>query len=228
MSGIPSSTEGQAPSGQPSESDGQAQPPQAGSGQQPSSQFSSVAEAEAAFQRAIKDRQEADREAQKLRQRLKQIEDSQKTDEQKRVERLQELEASHSTIEQERQQWRLERAVLSAAPTAGIDANLALRLIDLADVKFSAQGHPENIPDLLAKAIKTYNLTIGQSPASQSAPGQRPSIGASNPPRSSTSGAFVPSWDTITKLTRAQFDELNLDGSLTKWMMANPIRPYRR
>lgn len=225
MSGPTSSDSGQAPTtGQPQA--GTPAPPQAGD--KPASQFKSVEEAEAAFQRILKDKQEANNEAAETKRLLKQLQDAQKTDEQKRAERLNELEASSSTFEQERQQWRVERAVMLAAPTAGIDAGLAMRLIDLADVKTNAKGEPTNIPELLTKAIADFHLTPappGQStPASQN---QRPSVGASNPPRSQTSTPQL-SHEYIAELltTPEGRERYNNDPAIRQWVRTHPMRRY--
>lgn len=124
-----------------------------------------------------------------LQTKLKTLEDAQKTDEQKRAERLQELEAHASTFEQERQQWRIERSIMQAAPSLGLDPSLAMRLIDLADVKYDGSGKPENIKDLLSQAITTFKLTPAQ-PSSQQ-PQAAPRVPATNPARSTSNPAIT-------------------------------------
>lgn len=209
---VPTSSDGgQAPTtGQP-QAGTPGTAPQAGSSQS-ASQFKSLEEADAAFQRLLKDKQDANAEAAETKRRLKQLEDAAKTDEQKRAERLAELEAHASTFEQERQQWQLERAVLSAAPQAGINPALALRLIDLADVKTNAKGEPTNVPELLAKAIADFKLQPGQS-AGQPAP---PNIGASNPSRSATTGQNALNWDVIGHMTPQEYEARRPE--IQRWM----------
>lgn len=183
----------------------QAQPPQAGSGQQaPStSQFKSVEEAEAAYQRLLKDKQDANAEAAETKRRLKALEDATKTEEQKRAERLQELEGKSTTFETQQQEWRVERAILLHAPEVGLKPALALKLVDLAELKTDKNGEPTNIPELLAKILTDYpELKSAQQQGQPPTPGQpRQNIGASNPPRSATSGQGQLTMEYIAKLS---------------------------
>lgn len=203
--------------------------PQAGSGQPTKTyQFKTQDEAEAFAERMLEEKRQANAEAKKAQDELKKHLESLKTDEQKRAERLQELEAHSSTFEQERQQWQVERAVMLAAPKAGIDANLAMRLIDLADVKTNAKGEPTNIPELLAKAIADFNLTPASAGQPTPAPqNQRPSIGASNPPRSQTSAPQL-SHQYIAELIKTPEgrERYANDPAIRQWVQTHPMRRY--
>lgn len=207
----PSTVGGQEPTSSQPQAGTPGAAPQAGSSQS-ASQFKSLEEAEAAFQRLLKDKQEANSEAAETKRRLKQLEDAAKTEDQKRAEHLAELEAHASTFDQERQQWLVERAVLVAAPQAGINPALAMRLIDLADVKTNAKGEPNNIPELLAKAIADFKLQPGQS-AGQPA---LPNIGASNPSRSATTGVNALSWEVIGRMTPQEYEARRPE--IQRWM----------
>lgn len=203
--------------------------PQAGSGQQPPKvyQFKTHEEAEAFAERMLEEKRQANAEAKRAQDELKKLQDAAKTDEQKRAERLAELEAQTSTIEQERQQWRVERAVMLAAPAAGLSAALAIRLIDLAEVKYK-DGEPTNIAELLTKALAQYpELKPAQQPGQPTTPAPRQGLGASNPPRSSTNNqpithAYIRELMS-TPEGRATYEQ---SPDLRNWVRTHPERAW--
>lgn len=87
-------------------------------------------------------------------------------------------------------QERVTRAeVRAVARDLGIKPELALRLIDLAAIKFDDAGDPTNIDALLQQAMTEYGLsptakTSSAHPSAASAQQNAPRTGATNPPRS--------------------------------------------
>lgn len=222
-----SSAGGQAPTSGLPQAGISAQPPQAGSGQaKPAYSFNSLEEATSFAERQLEEKRKANEEA----KRVKSEAQAQADNLMKMQQRLEQLEAQTQAA-RERAASSEVKALAKALGFRNPDFVLgAIR----SQLKLDNDGVPTNAKDLLdaLAASDAYLLESAGQPntpqgQSQATPAPRQSIGASNPSRSQTSGAFVPSWETIPKLTRAQFDELNVDGSLTKWMLEHPIRPYR-
>jgi hypothetical protein len=172
--GGPAPTDPQSPGGTPPTTppagDGQPQPQPP----KPSYQFASQAEAEAAFQNMLKEKQEANREAQTIKAKLKQFEDAQLTEQQKLQRDLEDARAKA-------QQAILKAAkadVLVMAQQMGfIHPGDAVALIE-AKLQIGEDGVASNAKDLLEKlkADRPGYLQSSQPPAP--APG---SISPTNP-----------------------------------------------
>lgn len=104
----------------------------------------------------------AARERDDLAARLKAIEDAQKTDAEKTAEELERLRLADTELKAERKRWAAERAVLVAAPKAGItDIALAMAVIDVTEIEFDEKGQPENVDDVLTALVEKHPALAG-------------------------------------------------------------------
>lgn len=138
---------------------------------------------EAAAERAARRKAEAD---------LKKLQDAQLTAEQKRERDFTEMQAKNLEYEARFQRQTLEIAGLRLAPTLGInDPGAALALVQAEhahEVKFDADGRPENLDALLKTVLKEHPVLAAQAgtprpPAS--------SGGATNPGRQAGNGGLT-------------------------------------
>src|SRR5579859_5113852 len=107
----------------------------------------------------------------------------------KRLAEYQTREAQATIAAQER---ILRAEVRAEAIKAGINPQLAARIIDFAAIESDENGDPKNIGELLTKAATEYGITMpgaGQQPSSQAQSAaaasisQSGAIGGTNPPR---------------------------------------------
>lgn len=138
-----------------------------------------VAEARA-LREELKQRRLTEEAAVKERDQLKK---SLMTEAERKEAELAELKAKVPAFEQKEQEWRVERAILIAAPDVGIKPALAMKLLDWSAVKTDKAGEPTNIPELLAQIFVDYPELKPQT-SQQPAATPRPNVGATNPPRS--------------------------------------------
>lgn len=112
-----------------------------------------------------KEGQRAAKERDALASRLQELEDAQKSEEEKRAEELERLRAADGQHQTERQKWTAERAVLLAAPKAGIaDVTLAMAVIDTALIEFDDDGRATNVEDVLADLLEKHPALGGETP----------------------------------------------------------------
>src|SRR5262249_9470483 len=155
------------------------------------------------------------------------IKDAQLSESEKQAKRLADLQAKEATWAAEKQRMILERAVEREAAALFHDPEDAMHYLDTAELEYDDAGRPKNLGKVLKTLAadlkergKGYLLKSEQT--TQPTPQSRASIGASNPSRVAASGKAELSWEYITGLSRAQFDALNADGSLSKWMKDHP------
>ena len=128
------------------------------------------------------------KENKSLRERLRAAEaaneaakKSQQTDAEKQAARLAELEAQALTWKQKEQELLVRNALSIAATKRGVDPELAGKLLNWATLKFDEEsGQPKGIGKALDALLEQYPILKGQ-PQQQ----QQPTIGATNPQRSS-------------------------------------------
>lgn len=129
------------------------------------------------------------KENKSLRERLRAAEaaaeDAKKslqTDAEKQAARLAELEAQALTWKQKEQELLVRNALSIAATKRGIDPDLAGKLLNWAAIKFDDEtGQPKGVGKALDALLEQYPILKGQSQQQQP-----PTIGATNPQRSST------------------------------------------
>ena len=106
---------------------------------------------------------------------------SQQTDAEKKEARLAELEAQALTWKQKEQELLVRSALSIAATKRGLDPDLAGKLLNWATIKFDEEsGQPKGVGKALDALLEQYPILKGQSQ-----PQQPPTIGATNPQRSS-------------------------------------------
>jgi len=109
------------------------------------------------------------REAAEYRKRLRELEAKVKADEDAKLteaERLQnrlaELERQQAEYERERQERTLKYEIMLAANKLGIvDADAAYKLLDLAQVEYADDGTPKNLDRVLASLVKARPYLVG-------------------------------------------------------------------
>lgn len=100
---------------------------------------------------------------------------------QKQLAELQNAQAQRELVAQER---ILRSEVRAEAIKAGLNPQLAAKLIDFSQVETDDNGDPTNIAELLASAIKDYGLATGNAaPQGASGAPRQSAGGATNPPR---------------------------------------------
>lgn len=125
------------------------------------------------------------REAQQLRKRLTDFEDREKvaqaaalTDAEKLQQRLAELETAHATA----QKTHLERVVryevmLKANKLGVVDPEAAVKLLDWPALEFDEEGQPTNTEKVLKDLLKTYPFMLKPAPGA-TGNGAAPNINA--------------------------------------------------
>jgi hypothetical protein len=111
-----------------------------------------------------KEGQRAARERDEAVARLRELEDAQKSEAEKQAEELNRLRGIDKTYASDRQKWQAEKAVLLAAPKAGItDTALALAVIDVARIEFDGD-QPTNVDEVLADLVEKHPALAGETP----------------------------------------------------------------
>jgi len=162
-------------------------------------------------------------EAKNLRLRLKEFEDREKKTKESQMsesERLQqqyaELQQQHTTYVQDMQTRLVRYEIERQSSKLGIiDADAALKLIDLSELEFDDGGMPTNADDLLKKLVKAKPYLVN-SKVNQT------SVSATNPSRSSASAHLELSWDLISKMTQAEYAARGKE--IQQWIQQNSPR----
>jgi hypothetical protein len=145
------------------------------------------------WQRIRQELDEARRDAAKYRSELKAREDAQLTAEQKRERDFGELQTKSLELELTLQRLQMENAGLRLAPTLGIaDPGAALALVQAEhahELKFSADGRPENLDTLLKQVLKDHPVLAAQPSRPATPPAA--SGGPTNPGRQAGNGGLT-------------------------------------
>lgn len=156
---------------------------------------------EDAAKRRVDDKELAD-----LRAFKQQADDAKLSADEKRDRALAEAQQRAADAETRAQGIAIRAETRSVARELGINPELALKLLDFAEIEFNDDGDPTNIGKLLAAVVEKYGLpTTAAATAAPGAPGQpgqqpapspaaavtAPAVGATNPSRASqiTGGA---------------------------------------
>ena len=171
---------------------------------------------EDAAKRRVDDKELAD-----LRAFKQQADEAKLSADEKRDRALAEAQQRAADAETRAQGIAIRAETRSVARELGINPELALKLLDFAEIEFNDDGDPTNIGKLLAAVVEKYGLPTtaaatvapgapgqpGQQPQ-QPAPSTTPAMGATNPPRGSQvagpNGAF----------TRGEYPRTVLDSRL--------------
>lgn len=138
---------------------------------------------------------------------------------QKKLEQqLTELQSQNSNLLTKLQERTINSEVRLQAMQMGMDAKAASKLIDYSEVLTDDEGTPTNIPELLKKLQKEYPTLLG------SAPRQQTSGGATNPPRSQTSGRDLTREEAQRIMTagRDEFHKLSPEDQMRVRKALNP------
>lgn len=112
-------------------------------------------------------------------QKLKEIEDSQKSETEKLQEHLAELERQNKALQEARKQDAIRMAVIAEAQRAGWrDPNDAIRLLDADGIEITDQGEVKGVSDKLKAIAKEKPYLLQQSGG----------VGATNPGRGHETG----------------------------------------
>ncbi len=112
-------------------------------------------------------------------QKLKEIEDSQKSESEKLQEHLAELERQNKALQEARKQDAIRMAVIAEAQRAGWrDPNDAIRLLDADGIEITDQGEVKGVSDKLKAIAKEKPYLLQQSGG----------VGATNPGRGHDTG----------------------------------------
>jgi len=112
-------------------------------------------------------------------QKLKEIEDSQKSESEKLQESLAELQRQNEALQEARKQDAIRMAVIAEAQKAGWrDPNDAIRLLDADAVEITDKGEVKGVSDLLKAIAKEKPYLLQQSGG----------VGATNPGRGHDTG----------------------------------------
>lgn len=150
---------------------------------------------------------EARRDAGKYRDELKKRDDANLTAEQKREQEHTELQTKVFEYEARLQMQALKLAGYELGQQLGIgDISAALALVQVehrAEVKYAADGTPENLQDLLKAVLKAHPALAGQA---QTAPTRQPasSGGATNPGAVARPGATF-TREQIARMSPAEY-----------------------
>jgi len=156
-------------------------------------------------------RKKANSEAAKHRHAAKELEDlktqleTEKLSEQEKLERkLADLQKSHDeTIRQSQERIINYEVRLQAAQLGIADPNDAVKLMDWSEIEYDDNGTPTNVEDLLKALVKSKPYLVARKPAT--------SGGATNPPRSVTSGPQEITAEYMSKLKPADYEALSAE-----------------
>lgn len=131
----------------------------------------SIEELQATLERERKERQDANKEAQATRAKLRQLEQADEerrkaamTEEEKIKAEVEALRGETATLKAERQSMLISSAVQSAAVKLGIvDPEAALKLLDADALKLGDDGRPTNTEDALKKLLDAKPYLLGQT-----------------------------------------------------------------
>lgn len=109
-----------------------------------------------------------------LKAKVKEFEDSQKTEDQKRAEQLQELQTANQRLTQQAQEAMRMAAITAAAANAGLDPEAAVKLVDHTAIKTDEAGNVTNAAELVKAVVDKYPGMVRRG---------APTINAVNPSR---------------------------------------------
>jgi len=198
--GDPINPPGQAPTTPPTD-------PQAGEGQKPPKSADD-------YERMIA---ELRKESAAHRTKLKKFEDeeakrleAQLTEQQKKDKQFADLQKAHDDALRSHQEYKVSTEVrLQAAQMGFADLSDATRLLDWSQITYDDDGTPNNVAALLKDLLKAKPYLAGKPAATPPTSG-----GATNPPRSQTSGQQEITDAFIAQLTPAQYSSLTPDMKL--------------
>lgn len=145
------------------------------------------------------------------RTKLKKFEDDERvrteaqlTEQQKKDKQYTDLQKSHDDALRSHQEYKINSEVrIQAAQMGFADLNDAIRLLDWSAITYDDEGTPNNVSALLKDLLKTKPYLAGK-PAAPPTSG-----GATNPPRSQTSGQEQITDAYIAQLTPAAYSALS-------------------
>jgi hypothetical protein len=143
------------------------------------------------------------------------IEASKLSESEKLQKQLAALQAEKEQASLQVQELRIGSSIQLQAVQQGIDPTLAGKLIDRSEIEYDDTGNPKNVADLLKALVKQYPTLVSK-------PGVPQAGGATNPPRSSSSGSQPLSWDTLSKMNAAEYNARRAE--IQQWMANNPSR----
>lgn len=149
-----------------------------------------VARMEAALKTANKEAAKHRKDAGELRAYKSETEAAKLSEQERREQALADVQAKLAAAETDRQQERISSAIAIQAAQMGINPSLASRLVDATTLEFDDNGKPINVKEVLTAAVKEFGIQPSVNGTTRAAT----SGGATNPPRSATSGP-----QTITK-----------------------------
>lgn len=157
----------------------------AGAGQAPAP-APTVEELQARLERETKDRQDANREAQGMRKRLKELEDAEAartqatmTEQQKLEARATAAEAALAAVQTQLRETAIRSSVQATAARMGIvDPDGAYRLLDHAALKLNDSGEPTNTEAALKALLAEKPYLLGQTGGSSATNNPRGASGA--------------------------------------------------
>lgn len=120
----------------------------------------------------------ANKEAEKLRRRLQEFEDRDKTDLQKAQERAEAAEKRATELEGKRRTDNTRTAIIAAAATAGaVDPEAVFRLMDVDSLATNDDGTPTNAASAVAKVLKDKPYLASRTAASDARDKGTPAAG---------------------------------------------------
>lgn len=135
--------------------------------------------------------------------------EAQLSEQQKLEKRNADLQKSLDDTLKSHQEYKINAEVrLQAAQLGFADLSDAMRLLDLTAIEYDQDGAPSNVKNLLSQLLKAKPYLAGK-PATQPSSG-----GATNPPRSITSGQAEVTDAFIASLTPSAYAELSPDMKL--------------
>lgn len=164
------------------------------------------------------------KEAAGHRLKLKKFEDeeakrleAQMTEQQKLEKRVADLQKAHDDALRTHQEYRINAEVRLQATQLGF-ANVedATRLLDWTQIAYGDDGTPENVQALLKDLLKTKPYLAGSKATPVT------SGGATNPPRSQSSGPPALSWEVIGRMTAQEYAARQPE--IQQFMRDNPPR----
>ncbi len=236
--GAPTGTPGQ----QPSDGAGSVPSPQSSEPEIANPEAKKYADEAARLRHEFK---AAQKELSELRTFKQQQEDAKLSQDELKEKTISDLQAKLADAERARQETAVRAEIKSTARELGLKQELALRLLDYAEITYDDAGDPTNIPSLLQQALEMYGLTATVTPTAQaqntngnngsngkSAPvrPQPTSVGSvpANPARSASSGASAGgwSWEAISSLTKEQYEGLSpaQRSEMSRFIASHPQR----
>ena len=168
------------------------------------------------------------KELAELRAFKQQQEDAKLSTDEKRDKELATAQERAAAAEERAQRVAVRAEAKIAATSLGIKTELALRLLDIADITFNEDGDPTNVTDLLVKAAHEFGLAVtapgasngngnGNGRNANGARGQQQSqqpsgigVTPANPARNTGTGPVGGwSWEAISSLTKEQYEGLS-------------------